>query len=170
MGTLYFDIDGVLLDWNTAFADYWNAKHPEASIGNNPLNWGYNPEHRDMIYEFCGSSSVLPLLDPRIPEVMHQLHAKYRIEILTGGSSFEHRAANLQRYNIPFDQLTCEAHNKIDRIHNPVAIFEDCPRHLDFMIAAYPDRVWAPQQWHYVRSYADRVKLYGSPIEWLSLL
>lgn len=172
MGTLYFDIDGVLLDWNTAFADFWNAKHPEESIGNNPLTWGGNPEHREAIYEFCATPIFLPLLDSKIPEIMHQLHRQYRIEILTGGSNYEHRTANLQRYNIPFDQLTCDTHNKIDRIVNPVAIFEDCPRHLDLMSETYPDRVWAPYQWHYVRPYASHpgIKLYGSPTEWLSLL
>jgi hypothetical protein len=192
MNTLYFDVDGILLDFNGPFVEFWNyGLVRNYWIGDefvkNSTTWsfGLNKDTDNMsqlhkaIKEFDKSNTLLPLINKDIPYILSKLREKYRIELVTSYPHINHRIKNLNYHKIPYDKLTCNVINKLDYIsnsenlgYNVVAIFEDAPHHIDNYLTKYPFKIWAPQEFNYLKHYLtnDKVKLYSSCQEWLSLL
>ena len=192
MNTLYFDVDGVLFDFNQPFVDYWNdGLTKNYWIGDNfvknPTTWsfGLNKDIDNMsqlhkaIKAFDESNTLLPLTNKDIPHILSKLKQKYRIELVTSYPRINHRITNLVYHNIKYDKLSCNITDKLDYVsksenlgYNVIAIFEDAPHHIDNYLKQYPYKVWAPQEFNYLKHYStnDKVKLYSSCQEWLSLL
>jgi hypothetical protein len=192
MNTLYFDVDGVLLDFNGPFVEYWNdGLKKNYWIGDefvkNPTTWsfGLNKDVDNMsqllkaIKEFDKSSNLLPLIDKDIPNILSQLQKKYRIELVSSYPHVNHRITNLDYHNIPYDKLSCNVIDKLDYVskteklgYSVVAIFDDAPHHIDNYLKQYEYKIWAPQYFNYLQPYStnDKVKLYSSCQEWLNLL
>jgi hypothetical protein len=192
MNTLYFDVDGVLFDFNEPFVEFWNDGLVEnywigGEIVKNPTTWsfGLDKDNDNMsqlhkaIKKFDNSNYLLPLIDKDIPYILLKLKEKYRIELVTSYPNVNHRINNLQYHNLPYDKLTCNVTNKLDYVcnseklgYNVVAIFEDAPHHIDNYLTKYPFKIWAPKEFNYLKHYStnNKVKLYESCQEWLTLL
>ena len=94
VGTLYYDIDRILLDFTGPFANYWNAglKQKNRWTGNpvsdNPITWsfGYCPGINDMT-ELNRAIDLfheqLPIMDSRIPNILNDLKNKYKIILVS---------------------------------------------------------------------------------------
>lgn len=192
MHTLYFDVDGVLFDFNEPFVEFWNSGLVKnywigGQFVKNPTTWsfGLDKDNDNMsqlhkaIKKFDNSNYLLPLIDKDIPYILYKLRDKYRIELVTSYPHINHRIKNLNYHRIPYDKLTCNVINKLDYVsnseklgYNVAAIFEDAPHHIDNYLAKYPFKIWAPKEFNYLKHYStnNKVKLYSSCQEWLTLL
>jgi len=192
MDTLYFDVDGVLFDFNEPFVEFWNSGLVKnywigGEFVKNPTTWSFGLDKEidnlsqlhKAIREFDKSNYLLPLIDKDIPYILGKLKQKYRIELVTSYPYVSHRINNLQYHKIPYDKLTCNITNKLDYVsnsenlgYNVVAIFEDAPHHIDNYLTQYPFKIWVPKEFNYLKHYStnNQVKLYSTCQEWLTLL
>lgn len=188
-GTLYFDVDGVLLNFSEPFAEFWNKGLDQGLwkgniIEGNHMTWNFG-DVNDMqdikggLDLFHQEHDHLPLMHEDIVSTLHELHIKYRIELITSYPNEKRRIENLARYNIPYDKLSCNVKDKLEYIQNAeaegvnvVAIFEDGPHHLDMLLPKYGGKIWTPEYWNYLRPYYEdtRIHFYDSPHEWKKLL
>ena len=190
--TLYFDVDGVLFDFNNPFVDFWNdGLKLHLWTGNtfvyNPTTWSFgmdeNKDDMSQFYKaielFDNSNKMLPLIHKDIPHILRLLARKYTIELVT---SYPHRLPriyNLNYHDIVYDKLSCNISNKLKYVKeqetygsNVVAIFEDAPHHIDNYLKHYPNKIWIPQNFNYLKDYTNdiRLKLYSTADDWLVLL
>lgn len=192
METLYFDVDGVLLHFSHPFSTFWNdgltlGKWNGPILQSNPSNWSFGFRHgiddmttfNRVLDLFLQDHDHLPLLHSDIPDILHSLHSKYRIELVSAYPHIDRRIENLLLHNIPFDTLVCDVRDKLAYVKEQeaqgfvcVAIFEDGPHHIDAYLSSYFDRIWIPRQWNYLKEYMNKegVRVYDSPHEWKDLL
>lgn len=187
--TLYYDVDGVLLDFCGPFADFWNKGAEEKlwkgdNIEKNPLTWnfGLNYDIKDTaeaLDEFHRIHEHLPVMHEDLPSILDKLKCKYRIELVTAYPNENKRIKNLLHHNLPYDKLTCGVTDKLSYIKEcesngatVVAIFEDGPHHLEAFLPHYANKIWAPRCWKYLAPYENdsRIRLYETPHEWMTLL
>ena len=139
------DVDGVILDFSTAFADWFNETYPNYEIDGkkwicpaNPHDWQF--EHPDnewitrKIMKFLFLGTVFPLLNKNIPEQMMRLQEKYYIHLVTNypAKMAAVRILTLNKYGIPYDNITFTDDHKgeiVKRI-NPVMVIEDSPKNI----------------------------------------
>lgn len=189
--TLYFDVDGVLLDFNAPFIAYWH-NHYEVELNAEIWTFGYY-DYKFSIHEadrlkaarigqafdnFNLISDPLPLMHKDIPSILTELKSRYFIELVTGYPDEKKRIADLNHHNILYDKLSCGVHDKLSYIKSceergaiVAGIFEDGPNHLEKFSSIYSNRIWAPRCWSYLKSYENHpdIRLYHSPCEWREL-
>jgi len=190
--TLYFDVDGVLLDFNILFTRFWNNGLKEnlwkgKPISDNPTTWsfGFHKDTDDMtelkraMNIFHHTHNVLPLMHPDIVNVLTKLKSKYTIELVSSYPNEQKRLDDLLCHEIPYDKLTCKVDNKLNHIQNcerngsvVVAIFEDGPHHLEKFLPHYAGKIWAPNHWNYLNNFKQdpRIRFYNDPNEWITAL
>lgn len=190
--TIYFDVDGVILDFTGPFSKFWNTGLQEKCwIGNvfsdNPDTWAFGlrpgiddeTELNKALHEFHQTHDHLPLLHPDIVTIMSELKQQYKIELVTAYPNAQKRLGNLMHHNLPYDVLSCGIIDKAAHIQAReregdivVAIFEDAPHHLGRYLPHYSDKLWAPSHWNYLSHMKDnkRIRFYDSPREWKELL
>lgn len=189
--TLFYDVDGVLLDFTGPFAEYWNKGVDQGCwvgepISVNPETWcfGYKPDVDDMtelyrvMYIFHEVHEHLPLMHEEIIQVLEVLKSKYTIELVTAYPNETKRVSNLLYHKLPYDKVVCNVKDKLSYIQDRekdgatvVAIFEDGPHHLDKLLPLYSGRIWAPNHWNYLDRFKgdSRIKFYDNPWEWMEL-
>ena len=189
--TLYYDVDGVLLDFTMTFGNYWNngiieGKWTGHKITENPTTWsfGYRSGIDDMsqlliaLDIFHEEHEHLPLLHPNIPDVLTKLQEKYNIELVTSYPNERKRIENLLHHEIPYDSLVCNVTDKInyikDRENNGypvIAIFEDGPHHINDFLPHYNGKIWSPSHWNYLKPFKhiNGIRFYENPEEWMTL-
>lgn len=190
--TIFFDVDGIILNYNRAFADFWNQglidnKWPGNPIDANPTTWyfGLDPAKDDMTHHeiaiqlFHETHDHLDLVHENIAHNMKLLSQYYIIEIITAYPDHNRRVANLLHHNIPYTHITCDIYDKLAHIKarelegvHVVAIFEDGPHHLEKYLPEYGGKIWAPRLWNYLDSFKsnEEIRWYDCPEEWLSIL
>ena len=186
METIFFDVDGVILDFTGPFSIFWNEGIKNniwkgINISSNPHTWSFgldvkDPHFIEALKIFHEVHEDLPLLNCEVKEVMDQLHNKFFIELVTSYPHLNKRIKNLLFHNIPYDKLSCDVNDKVSYIQKSgskvVAIFEDGPHHIDKYLSYYPGKIWAPNQWNYLIDYKQNPKIifYDNPKDWLKLL
>lgn len=185
--SLFFDVDGVILDYSLAFANFWNSRWPSRPIDRNPTTWyfGLDPnvddmtQHEAAIRLFHETHGHLDLVHETIAENMRLLSEQYTIEIVTAYPDYHRRVSNLLHHEIPYTHIACDVHDKLGYIAareaagvDVVAIFEDGPHHLEKYLPHYSGKIWAPNMWKYLDSFKSRdgIRWYDAPEDWLSLL
>lgn len=191
-GTLYYDVDGVLLDFTGPFVDYWNAGLEGrlwigSKLEKNPNTWNFGlkygvddmKEVNKALDEFHRIHDHLPIMHKDIPNILNELKSIYKIELVTAYPDEKKRIENLLHHNLPYDRLICNINDKLSHIKESenngaevVAIFEDGPHHLNKLLTYYDNKVWAPGCWKYLEPYKNdsRVRLYETPHEWKTLV
>ena len=189
--TLYYDVDGVLLDFSLAFADYWNEGVKTGiwkgnEIDKNPNTWsfGYQYGIDDMtelnraLEIFHETHDHLQLVDPNIPRILNRLRKRYNIELVSSYPNENKRVQNLLHHKIPYNILSCNVHDKVDHIrkredngYKVVAIFEDGPHHLEKLLPYYGGKIWSPGHWNYLipMKHHTGIRFYISSCEWMIL-
>lgn len=189
--TLYYDVDGVLLNFAGPFAQHWNAGVEEgrftgSTIVENSDCWylhGTGPLEEQQAIDaeievFHCTHAPLPLMHEDIVSHLTHLSTKYVIELVTAYPHLERRMANLALHGLPFHRITCNVSDKLAHIQAreaagyPVkAIFEDGPHHLAKLLPHYGGKIWAPKYWKYLTHLQgdQRVRLYEHPREWQAL-
>lgn len=189
--TLYYDVDGVLLDFTGPFVNFWNEGLKQNLwtgnvFSNNPDTWAFGlrngiddmKELNRVLDIFHKSHDHLPILHPDIAEILSDLKTRHRIELVTAYPDAKKRLDNLLHHELSFDVLSCNVNDKVTHVRKSeqqgnevVAIFEDGPHHLDKFLPHYPGKLWAPSQWKYLESYKNdsRIRFYDSPHEWKEL-
>jgi len=188
--TIIFDTDGILLEFSRKFADWFNlhvieGRWESSLLQGNPETWRFGFTHDEpapilehALQIFIDEHDHLPLLHPDIPSILHQLHDRYHIEIVSAYPHTHKRIANFLHHNMPYDVMACGIHDKVSYIQRRiqeglevVAIFEDGPHHIDKMIPIFGGKLWAPNEWNYLKSYksSPHIRFYDDPSEWLSL-
>lgn len=184
--TIYFDIDGIILDFNLAFVQFWNeglksAKWKGHELFENPTNWdlgtGLNPVEIDLAMNtFYETHDHLPLMDANIPTILNKLRLQYYIVFVSGYPNHEKRVRDLAYHKIEYDELHTNIHDKLSfYIKNQnvtvAAIFEDAPHHIRSLLSFYPNLIWSPAQWNYLQPYHNHhsIVFYKSVDEWLKI-
>lgn len=189
--TLFYDVDGVLLDFTGPFINYWNeslleSKWKGKQLDKNPETWAFGLYHDkdDMkeinraLAEFHVIHDHLPMMHEDIVSILTELKSKYIIELVSAYPDQKKRIENLAFHNIPYDKLVCNVNNKLDYIRGRehegvevIAIFEDAPHHLNSFLPFYFNKIWAPNYWNYLHPYKNetKIKLYNTPHEWKNL-
>lgn len=191
MKTIFFDIDGVLLDFSGPFVEYWNNglkqnlwKGKELERNNDTWAFGYRAGIDDMtdlnraLKSFHDIHEHLPVIHDDISPILSELKGKYKIHMVTAYPNIIKRIDNLAHHDLPYDSLTCGVKNKLAHIqekehegHEVVAIIEDGPQHLEMLLPHYPNKLWAPREWNYLNDlkHDTRINFYDSPTEWLKI-
>lgn len=191
-GTLFFDVDGVILDFNVEFVKLWNAgvdsgKWVEHHFSANPTTWafGLDPKKDDLTHLnqaldlFHADHEHLPLVHETIPAMIQRLKTFFEIVLVTSYPNESKRIENLALHKIYYDRLVCNVKDKVAFIKQakqdgfyPEAIFEDGPHHLDGLVKEYPGMIWTPGHWNYLEKYKgdNRIRFYQSPAEWDGLI
>lgn len=186
--TLYYDVDGVLLNFSRSFSEHWNegitqGKWNGPIIHENSDCWylhGTGPIHEQnaidrQVEVFHQTHEPLPLMHQDIPLILKELSNQYVIQLVTAYPHLDRRIANLALHDLKYHRITCNVTDKLAHIQAreregwPVkAIFEDGPHHLEKLLSHYGGKVWAPRCWNYLRHlHTDpRVRLYDHPMEW----
>lgn len=184
--TIYFDIDGIILNFNLAFAQFWNEglksrKWRGHELIENPSNWdlgiGLNSAEIDLaINEFYETHDPLPLIDPNIPTVINKLKLTYNIVFVSSYPNREKRIRDLAYHGIEYDELHTNIHDKLsfyikNQNVNVVAIFEDGPHHIRSLLPFYANLIWSPVYWNYLQPYHKHhsIIFYKSVDEWLNI-
>ena len=189
--TLFFDVDGILLDFSGPFADYWNQGLNDGLweggiFERNPSTWNLVARHDkddvkvmyEALHKFHENHEHLPLLHDDIALIMTELNTRYNIELVSAYPHESRRMDNLIYHNIPYDKLICNTTDKLSYIKererqgiHVVAIFEDGPQNLDKLLLYYGNKIWAPNYWRYLESYKNisDIRMYSSPQEWKEL-
>lgn len=192
MKTLYFDVDGILLNFMKPFVDYWNDglnenlwKGPVLSYNPTTWLWGLCVDDDNLKQinkaseEFHRTHDHLPIMHSNIVEIMKELQKQYKITLVSSYPHKDRRVENLAYHNIPYDSIVCDVHDKVGYIQNAetlgdvvVAIFEDGPHHIDKYLKHYHEKLWAPSCWNYLESHKNdsRIRFYDDPQEWKELL
>ncbi|CAH6419695.1 Hypothetical protein HVR_LOCUS771 [uncultured virus] len=188
---IYFDVDGVLLDFSSPFANYWNQGLEEKRwngnlVSDNPNTWsfGYRPGIDDMtelnkaIGSFHEAHEHLPVIHGDIPAILKELQNRYHIILVSAYPDEEKRIANLEHHGISYDIIACNIHNKLEYIQEKekegfsvIAIFEDGPHHIEKLLLHYGGKIWSPAYWNYLSGMKDdkRIRFYETPHEWKDL-
>ena len=185
---IFLDVDGVILNFAAPLADYWNEglklnKWKGTPISGNPTSWsfGLDPMKDDMselnraIDIFHEDHEHLPLMHDNICEVLCELSNNYHIELVSSYPDLNKRIDNLLHHDIPYDKLNCNINDKLGFIQSTnkevVAIFEDGPHHIIKYLPHYPGKIWAPNNWEYLKPFKsdDRIIFYDDPSEWIRL-
>jgi HAD superfamily hydrolase (TIGR01509 family) len=159
--TIVFDVDNVLLNFSKTFSEWFNNKNtnfPQLSSNPDDYHFGYkkNTIFKKYITEFIINGVMIQLLEKDIPEIMQQLHKKYNIILLTAYPNLSARRKNLEKLNIPYDQLIFAFPNAkptvIKKMNlNPIAVFEDRPSTIRLLIkAGIP--TYVPNYWNYIKN------------------
>jgi hypothetical protein len=162
--SIVLDVDGVILDFSTKFANHFNDTH-DANFGiklkPNPSAWNYELSGKecdymvDHLYKFIDSSPTLNLLDNMWPEYISALSAKYAINIVTAYPNEASRIKNLELHKIKYSSLTCcKQEDKVAEIikKNPQYVFEDCPAHIEKLSELLPNtKIFVPSLWNYTK-------------------
>jgi len=181
--TIYFDIDGIILNFAGPFATFWN-NNGYKQISDNPSDWTFgidlnNDNLKNALELFHKIHEHLPLMDPDIPQILKQLQKAYRIELVTSYPHVDKRIENLLFHDIACDKLICDISDKLSYVKGCedngsiiIAIFEDSPSHLDKYLPHYSGKLWAPHYWNYLQDYkqCNGIQFYHSCFEWLKLL
>lgn len=189
--TIYYDVDGILLNYTKSFAKYWNeeienGRQIGSKIDHNPLNWSFTNGKSETekiaidnaIDDFHENHDHLPLMHPDIPEILNGMMNKYTIELVSSYPNIYKRLDNLNYHNIPYHRMACNVKNKLKHIQESerkgskvIAIFEDGPHHIDAIIPHYSGKVWIPQHWNYLKylEKEPRIKFYNNPHEWKNI-
>lgn len=172
VGTLYYDVDGILLDFVGPFVEYWNEglkkkKWNGKLFDKNPETWTFGlrngiddmSEMNKAIEEF---HDYLPVMHGDISKILKELKSRYRIELITAYPDESKRIENLRNHNIPYDKLTCNINDKLSYIQERekfgdqvVAIFEDGPYHLERFLPYYGNKLWAPNYWNHIKKIVE---------------
>jgi hypothetical protein len=162
---IVFDVDGVILDFNTKFVEYHNQLYSE-QLTSNPNDWNFewrkDPKILSIrIDNFVNTNPILPLLDIYWESFLKKCRNKYKVSIVTAYPNQINRIENLKLYNIEYDDIYFIAQaNKADFIKqlNPIYVFDDCPEIIDKLNI----KIYAPRKWNYLKKFQnnDKVVLY----------
>jgi hypothetical protein len=166
---IVIDIDGVILDFSKAFADWFNEKHPNYEIDGvrwecpaNANDWQFNHPDNDWITEkineFIFLGTLFPLIDRNIPHHLLNLQKNYFIHLVTNYPTkmAPTRVATLLKYGVPYDNITFTDEHKGELVAkiDPVAVIEDSPKNIRSIVAeGY--HVYVPSYWNYVDCLRD---------------
>lgn len=177
--SLIFDVDGIILDFTGPFAKYHNERS-KIQVSENPTTWnmGFLPsEDTTELYKLIDDFHIvhdnLPLIEENIPNILKQLQEKYNIILVTAYPDREKRISNLEYHNVPYDELICNATDKVECIknHNVVAIFEDGPHHINKYLPNYSGKIYVPNFWNYTKDInKEGIQFYSNSKQWLNLL
>lgn len=189
---LIFDVDGIILDYNTDFVKFWDQGLKEGKwsgppLDGNPTTWTFGFTEEDdqteldkAIWEFHDIHEPLPLLHDNIKQCLRIMAITYDIVLVSSYPDVEKRKRDLLFHDLFYHTLVCNVKNKVeyiksmeDRGREIVAIFEDGPHHIDTMLPRFFGKIWAPRYWNYLKKYQTvnntGIRFYSDPIEWLSL-
>lgn len=169
--TLIVDIDGVILNFAGAFAQWWNKnEYDTCSLPENPHDWQFDHPNSELIHQgiddFVATDEYFPLMEPDLPQLFKKLHKKYRIHLMTSFSirHRDFRIRNLKHHGIVYDEITFANVQKIELVRQiqPVALIEDKPKNImDFVEHGYP--VYVPYYWNYCQHLQhDLIKFYNN--------
>lgn len=165
------DVDGVILDFNALFTDWWNKKYSEEHdyvLPKNPKTWDYDWTKdikilKDTMTEFIDSDPIFGIIHEEFPLLLAELGKKYKINIVTAYHREDSRKKNLEIFDIKYDEIYFANNtNKVEIIKslNPVMIFEDSPIHVNNLAnenAEYD--IYVPTMWNYTQSVLELPKV-----------
>jgi len=173
---IVFDVDGVILDFNTKFVEYNNRLHPEKLLVN-PDDWNFGWKDnieilKGRIINFIDTNPILPILDKYWSLFTKKYKDKYVISIVTAYPNKMNRIENLKIFDIKYDNIYFVSQNdkiKLIKQLNPVYVFEDCPEVIE-ELNIQPDtlkKIYAPKRWNYLRKFKnhDGIILYDKLID-----
>jgi uncharacterized HAD superfamily protein len=181
---IVIDVDGVLLNFNRGFTQYYNTKHNKDLIENpDGWNWGItDPEQLTHLFTeikaFIDGSPHLDLIDHRWPQFIRDMRKRHSIIIVTAYHNHHNRRDNLSAHGIEFDEIYFSQNFdkvKMITVLNPDVVIEDCPQHLNALSDALDPKVkiFVPSMWNYkreIREDAKRITYYDTVAELETLL
>lgn len=173
---IVLDVDGVILDFIDKFADYHNnVSHVKLSKNPQDWNFGVNKEYEPQLFKhmkkFIDDGQHLELFEHQWENITGRLMNEYDIRIVTAFHNHESRKENLKKYGIKYHQIHFTNNKEKAEVVaklNPIAIFEDCPDHINKLSELLPNSIiFVPKYWNYTRHVKDRknVIMYNDILE-----
>lgn len=164
------DVDGVILNFNRGFVDYYNTIKGGIEIIENTESWDWGligPALEDLrkhIKEYIDNGPHLEIIDGEWPELMQTIRKnKHYIIIVTAYHNHESRIKNLKHYGIEYDEIHfTDQCDKVEKVLSlkPHIVIEDCPRHVNALSAHTEQhnmsmKILVPSFWNYVKNWID---------------
>lgn len=163
MPNIVFDIDGIILDFNKKFIEWFKDKTGE-QLQHNPNHFYYEVDYKGdkefltkCVFEFVEKEEKH--LEPICEEIL-ELPGKlrklgYKVYLITAYRNRECRIKNLKHYGVEYDEIIFDR-NKLPHVEkiNPVFCVEDRLETIkEYSEAGY--KVLVPGSWNYVKPLID---------------
>jgi hypothetical protein len=169
------DVDGVILDFSTGFANWWNQEMRydlkyNHTVPTNPRDWCFEFKGESGVMgrklrEYMDGYPMLDLFDESAPKALEQLHKYFTIIIVTAYPHHDAREMNLEmrgiKRGVHYDDMHCCPQGRIKgtkadyieslhKHHEVEFVIEDCPEHVEQLITT-GYTVYSPRHWNYLQ-------------------